>query len=220
MLDELGTVLEAIDPEDLAVVVAALAEQAGTEETIIANLEVGEELATFAERTAEDALDRIRTFTRVSDKLADTIPNLTRLNRLVRPSTRVLVQRTADVDDGLAKLSTLAIGLAEYLEVNEDLIGRSLAAGDLVGAVLERNMAFIGEYVAGVGQYANGFGEGGPLDDGTEFAYFRILIGGDDSRGQVREGNWLERLCRDAGALAQLMPGCNGEFEAIRGGGR
>ncbi len=217
VLDELGNVLDAIDPQDLALVVAALAEQAGTEDTIIANLEVGAELAAFAERTAPDVIARLRAFGDVADDLALAIPNLTAVNRGIRPATRLLVERTADIDNGLAQLSTLAIGLAEFLEVEEDLIGRSLAAGDLVGAVLERNMSFIGQYINGVGAYASGFGEGGPLNDGTEFAYFRILIGGDDSRGQEPRGNWLDRLCADAGPLAQLMPGCTGEFDAQRG---
>lgn len=221
VLDELGNVLDAIDPNDLAIVVAALAEQAGTEDTIIANLEVGAELADFAERTAPDVIDRLRSFGNVADDLAQAVPALTEVNRRIRPATRLLVERTADIDDGLARLSTLAIGLAEFLEVEEDLIGRSLAAGDLVGAVLERNMNFVGQYIAGVGGYASGYSEGGPLDDGTEFAYFRIIIGGDDTRsGQTPRGNWLDRLCADAGPLAALMPGCTGEFETRRGANR
>ncbi len=209
VLDELGTVMDAIDPDELALVVEALAQQRGTEDTIIGNLQKGTELAEFGERTADDVLDRFETFGRVADSLAEAVPDLTRIARNVRPSTRVLVERTADIDNGLARLSTLAVGLAEYLEVNEGLIARSLAAGDIVGAVLERNIQRIGQYVAGVGDYSSGFGEGGPLNDGTEFAWFRILIGGDDTRsGQEPQGNWLERLCRDAGPLAELMPGC------------
>lgn len=208
VLDELGNVLDAIDGEELQQVIDAFAAQIGTEETIIGNLETGAELADFAERTADDALDRMRTFSEVANALADAVPDLTALGRNVRPASRVLVDRTADVDSGLAQLSTFAIGLAEYLEVDEQLMARTLAVGEVVGAVLDRNMARVGEYLTGAGQYAQGFGEGGPLDDGTEFAYFRILVGGDDTRSGPPQGSWLDRLCRDAGPLATLMPGC------------
>jgi virulence factor Mce-like protein len=209
VLDELGNVLDAIDARELAVVVDAFAAQAGTEETIIGNLEKGTELADFAERTADETLERLRTFSQVADALTEAVPDLTRFGRNIRPATRILVERTADVDNGLAKLSTFAIGLAEYLEVDETLIARSLAVGDIIGAVLERNMNFVGQYISNVGIYARGFSEGGALNDGTEFAYFRILIGGDDTRaGQTPRGSWLDRLCDDAGALAALMPGC------------
>jgi len=206
VLGAIRPVLDSIDPQELADLVEAFAVQEGDADVIRGNLDVGSQLADFGDRTSDDVLARFRALTSIANQLTVGVDDLTRMSALVDDATRVLVTRTADIDRGLSDLSRLSVGLAEFLEVERDTIRTLLATGEVVGAMLDRNLDQIGVMVDGIGRYATGFGRGGPLDDDTQFAWFRILIGDDPDGGR----NMVDQFCFDAGPAAALVPLCAG----------
>lgn len=201
VLDVLGPFFDAIDPEELATIVDTLGQQQGEGETIARNLEVGDELAAFGAETADDQLDRFRALTDIAEALEPRADDFNRMNANLPGATSLLIERTDDIGDSLDALSTFSVGLAELLEVEEPALVQLAQTSDLVGAVFDRNMPRIGEIVGGIYSYARSFPQGGLLDDGTEFAYFRIFLGG---------GDFAAQLCRNAGDLAEFIPVCQG----------
>lgn len=203
VLDALTPFIDAVEPRDLATIIEALAEQEGEGETIARNIELGQQLADFGARTAEDALDRLATFARVADTLGDRTDDFNRLNRALPDAVNVLPDRQLDVRANLEALRRFSTGLAEFLEVEEEAIGRLATVGDIVGAVLERHVGQIGEIVFGLYRYTYSLGHhGGDLDDGTEFGFFRIFLQGEGLQ---------EQLCEDIGP--PLIQGCEQQEE-------
>jgi phospholipid/cholesterol/gamma-HCH transport system substrate-binding protein len=176
-IDALEPFIAAVDPEDLATIVDTLGDQRGEGEVIAENIELGQELAAFGARTAPDTLDRLRAFTDVSDTLTEAAPDLTRMNTAVPEATAVLPERQADVRENLGVLSRFATNFTEYLEVDEPVISRFLRSSQPVGDVIERQQDQIGDMIHRIFMYSRALGSGGMLlDDGSEFAPFRIFV--------------------------------------------
>jgi phospholipid/cholesterol/gamma-HCH transport system substrate-binding protein len=176
-IDALEPFLAAIDPQDLATIVDTLGDQRGEGEVIAENIELGQELAAFGDRTAPETLERFRAFTDVSDALTQAVPDLTRMNTALPDATAVLVERQADIRRNLETVSRFAGVLDEFLVVEEDVIGDFLATSQPVGDVLERQQDEIGALIEGIFFYSRALGSGGLLlDDGSEWAPFRIFI--------------------------------------------
>jgi ABC-type transporter Mla subunit MlaD len=176
-IDALEPFLAAIDPQDLATIVDTLGDQQGEGEVIAENIELGQELSAFGARTAPDTLDRLRAFTDVSDALTLAVPDLTRLNTTLPEATAILSERQADIRTNLETVSRFSRTFTEFLEVEEDVISDFLVTSQPVGDVLERQQDQIGELLNGVFMYSRALGSGGLLlDDGSEFAPFRIFI--------------------------------------------
>jgi phospholipid/cholesterol/gamma-HCH transport system substrate-binding protein len=176
-IDALEPFLAAIDPHDLASIVDTLGDQQGEGEVIAENIELGQELSAFGARTAPATLDRFRAFTDVSDALTLAVPDLTRLNTTLPEATAILSERQADIRTNLDTVSRFSRTFTEFLEVEEEVISDFLVTSQPVGDVLERQQDQIGELLNGVFMYSRALGSGGLLlDDGSEFAPFRIFI--------------------------------------------
>lgn len=176
-IEALEPFIESVDPHDLATIVDTLGDQRGEGEVIAENIELGQELAEFGSRTAPETLDRFRAFTDVSDALTLAVPDLTRMNTALPEATAVLVERQADLRTNLDTLSRFADNFTEQLEVQEPTISRFLTTSQPVGDTLVRQQDQIGELLRGIFMYSRAMGSGGMLlDDGSEWAPFRIFI--------------------------------------------
>lgn len=174
---ELAGFLEAVDGRQVAAIVEALAEQQGTGEQIGENLELGQRLAAFGDRTAAANLANLRRLADVAEALASRAGDFNRLNDALPRATGLLPDRRAAVAESLTVVSEFASMLGRFLEVEEARISRLLTIGDPVGAVLEARAPQITNLVHGLLTYTRGLGRGGGfLSDGSEYAYFRILL--------------------------------------------
>lgn len=180
VLDELTPFLEAIDGQDLATIFETLGEQRGEGDRIAENLELGQRLAAFGAETADANLANLRRLADVSESLSDRADDLTRLSAALPEGTAVLTERQQELRANLEALTRFSTGFAEFLEVEEDRLSRLMRTGQPIGAVLERQAPQIANLLNGLYQYTSGFIHGGDLDDGSEFALFRILIGGHE----------------------------------------
>jgi phospholipid/cholesterol/gamma-HCH transport system substrate-binding protein len=180
VLDQFEPFLAAIDERDLATIVDVLGDQQGEGELIARNFETGQQLADFAGRTADDSLARLRDFADVAEALEQAAPDITRLNRTLPDATSLLVERQQDLRTNLVALSRFARTLDRFVEVEGPVISRFLRTSQPVGDVLERQQDEIGSLVEGISLYMASLGKGGMLlDDGSEWAGFRIFIDED-----------------------------------------
>ena len=187
VLDVMEPFLAAIDERELATIVDVLGDQRGEGETFARNLELGGQLAAFADRTAPDALDRMRDLAVVADTFADATPDLTRMNRALPEATGVLTERQADLRTNLDALSRFSRIFDRTLTAEERAISDFLVTQQPVGEVLERNQDQLGSVVEGMGLYARTLGSGGTLlDDGSEWAGFRIFVDPERSFDPVK----------------------------------
>lgn len=179
--------LDAIDERELATIVDVLGDQRGEGETFARNLDLGQQLTAFAERTAPDALERMRDLSVVADTFADATPDLTRMNRALPEATGVLTERQADLRANLDAVSKFSRTLNRFLVAEEQVLSDFLVRQQPVGEVFERNQHQIASLVEGIGLYSRAMGSGGTLlDDGTEWAGFRIFIDPERSFNPVK----------------------------------
>jgi phospholipid/cholesterol/gamma-HCH transport system substrate-binding protein len=191
VLDRFEPFLAAIDERDLATIVDVLGDQRGEGEFIAENIELGQQLAAFGDRTSDDALARLSDFADVAEALEAAAPDLTRLNRTLPDATGLLVERQQDLRTNLEALSRFATTLDRFVETEGPVISRFLRTSQPVGDVLERQQDEIGSLVEGIALYMEALGRGGMLlDDGSEWAGFRIFID-DDSFDPIKV------LCHD-----------------------
>lgn len=181
VIDELVPFLDAMDSEDLGAIIDAFGEQRGEGERIAENIELGQQLAAFADRTGEANLRNLRALADIAEAIRPRADDLNRLNARIGEATRVLVERQTEVRANLEAIQTFSATFANFLEVEEPVIRRLYDTGDVIGAVLERRAPHIGNFVDGLYKYVFELGHHGvPLTDGTEAALFRILIGGHE----------------------------------------
>ena len=187
VLDVMDPFLAAIDERELATIVDVLGDQRGEGETFARNLELGQQLAAFGERTAPDALERMRDLSVVADTFAEATPDLTRMNTALPEATGVLTERQADLRANLEAVSRFSRTLDRFLVVEEQVLSDFLVTQQPVGEVLERNQDHLGTLIEGIALYARAMGSGGTLlDDGTEWAGFRIFIDPERSFDPVK----------------------------------
>jgi phospholipid/cholesterol/gamma-HCH transport system substrate-binding protein len=186
VLDRFEPFLAAIDERDLATIVDVLGDQRGEGEVIAENIDLGQQLAAFADRTSEDALARMSDFALIAEALEQAAPDLTRLSRTLPDATAILVERQADIRTNLEALSRFATTLDRFVETEGPVISRFVRTSQPVGEVLQRQQHEIGSLVEGIALYMEALGRGGMLlDDGSEWAGFRIFID-DDSMDPVK----------------------------------
>lgn len=181
VLDTLTPFVRAIDGEDLATIVDALAEQQGEADVIAENLELGVELLDFADRTADQTLDNLDDLATVAGALTPALdPAQDRIRASLPEATRLLRERPDAVATALVSTSDFSTRLAGYLEAEEQSIARLLEVSDPVGAVLERRAPQLSSMVEGIGDYSRLLGgAAGALDDGGVFGYFRLFVDPD-----------------------------------------
>lgn len=169
--------VRAIDPHDVATIFETFAQQQGEGEAVAENIELGQQLAAFGARTADDALDRMRDFGLVMDSLTDAVPDLTRTAEALPEATAVLVERQADLRRNLLTVSRFSRTLTTWLEGTEPALVRFLRTSQPVGDVLEPQVHQLGSLIDGLVLYTSALGAGGLLlDDGSEMAGFRLFI--------------------------------------------
>lgn len=178
VLDTLTPFIDAINGEQLATIIDALADQQGEAEVIAENLELGVELLEFAETTADQTLDN---FDDLADVAAALTPSLAdsqdRITAALPEATRVLRTQPEQVARALTSLSDFSNRFAGYLEVEEDAIGTLLDISDPVGEVLERRAPELAGMIDGASDYGRLLGgAAGLLNDATVFGYFRLFI--------------------------------------------
>jgi virulence factor Mce-like protein len=180
VIDELNRVFSAIDPDDLAAIFEAFAQQRGEEAVLQENIRLGNELSEFGARTAQQNIDNLRRLAGIAEALEPRAGDLTRLNANLAEATAVLREREGDLSDTLDVTLDFATGLAEFLETSEALIDGLMQSGDIVGAVLEDNQDNVGSLIEGLIVYGQGLGRGGMLlDDGSEWAPFKVFLSFD-----------------------------------------
>lgn len=186
VLDVMEPFLAAIDSQELAIVIDALAEQEGTEDIFAENLELTSELTRFGARTADQTLDNLEDLADFAAALRPTIDeDFDRIRAALPESTRILREQPDDIDTALVALSQFSVAFAELLEVEEGRINTFLVSGDPVGAMLEENRSEISGLLEGIAAYTRLLGvASGLLDDDTVFAYFRLFIT-EDSQDPV-----------------------------------
>lgn len=176
------------------------------------NIDAGAELSEFAARTADDQLARLDAFADVIEALADRGDDITRMNRAVPGALGILSDRQGDILAATDALSSFAVGLAEFLEVEEPTIHRLFALSDIIGAAIDPRIGELGLMVHGIYRYSLVFGQhGGSLDDGTEHAWFKAFIGEEGTFNQICEGLPPE--------LEEAAPGCTPDDVDDGGGG-
>lgn len=208
VVDDLGVFLREIDEDKLAALVDALAAFDEDDADLFAEgIETGAQLAAFLARTAPQQLERMGDAARAFDALAGSADELTRVARALPDGVAPLVDNQDQLRRTTEAIGPFAETLGEFLRVEEETFGDLLAVGDRIGRVVDPRMHEIGSMVHGIYRYALMFGqEGGPLDDGSEFANFRAFLG--------EEGQFL-RLCEELPEpLAEAAPGCRVEGEA------
>lgn len=178
VLAALEPFIDAIDPEELAIVIDTLAEQEGEAEIFAENLELTSELTQFGARTSEQTLDNLDDLADIAAALRPTLDeDFDRIRAALPEATRILREQPDDIDTALIALSEFSIAFSELLEVEEDRINRFLTSGDPVGAMLEHNRSEVGSLVDGMTTYFKLIGgASGLLDDDTIFAYFRLFV--------------------------------------------
>lgn len=187
VLAELEPFLDAIDPEELATIIDAFAEQEGNEAVFAENLELTSELTQFGARTSDQALDNLEDLADIAAALRPTLDgDFDRIRAALPESTRILREQPEEIDTALLALSDFSVQFAELLEVEEDRINQFLVTGDPVGEMLVRNRSEISSLLEGISIYTSLLGgASGLLDDGTVFAYFRLFIT-EDSQDPVQ----------------------------------
>lgn len=202
-IDALVPFVEAVDAEDLATIVETLGAQEGEGERIAENIELSQEMFAFGSRTADDSLDRLRSFADIAAALAPATDDLGRMNRTLPEATALLTERQAEIRSNLETASRAARTLTEFLETEEDAISWFLVTSQPVGDVIERQAPEIGALINGLHLYVRALGMGGMLlDDGSEWAGFRIfLILNDEDEGFDFEAG----LCD---AFGDQLPSC------------
>jgi phospholipid/cholesterol/gamma-HCH transport system substrate-binding protein len=186
VLDRFEPFLAAIDERDLATIVDVLGDQRGEGELIARNIDLGQQLAAFADRSSDDTLARLSDFADVAEALELAAPDITRLSRALPDGTSLLTERQQDIRTNLIALSRFATTLDRFVQTEGPVISRFLRTSQPVGDVLERQQDEIGSLVEGIALYVEFLGRGGMLlDDGSEWAGFRIFID-DDSMDPVK----------------------------------
>lgn len=176
-IEELRGFVESVDGKDLATIFEALSQQRGEGQRFGRNLELGQRLAAFGDRTAAANLANLRRLADLADALAPVADDFNRMNDNIPEATSLLPDRQAAVRRNLEALSSFAVGFAEFLEVEEQRIDTLLTTGDVIGAVFENQAGDVANLVDGLFKYFRELGRGGGfLTDGTEYAFFRILL--------------------------------------------
>jgi phospholipid/cholesterol/gamma-HCH transport system substrate-binding protein len=201
-IDALVPFVEAIDPHDLATIVDTLGAQKGEGERIAENIELSQEMFEFGSRTADDSLDRLRSFADIAEALAPATDDLARMNRTLPEATALLTERQAEIRSNLDTVSRAANTLTAFLETEGNTISRFLRTSQPVGDVIERQAPEVGNLVNGLSLYVRSLGMGGMLlDDGSEWAGFRIFLILEDDEGFDLEGG----ICD---AFGDQLPAC------------
>ncbi len=178
VLATLEPFLDAIDSQELAIVIDTFAEQEGEAEVFAENLELTSELTQFAARTSDQTLDNLEDLADIAAALRPTLDeDFDRIRAALPESTRLLREQPDDIDTAMVALSQFSVEFSELLEVEEERINRFLVTGEPFGAMLEENRNEISSLLDGVNLYMRLLGgAAGLLDDDTIFAYFRLFV--------------------------------------------
>ena len=202
VVDQIGTLLADIDDEKVAALFAAMAAFDGDDAELFARgIDTGAELSAFLARTGPDQVERMGEAAAAFDALTATADDLTRVSDALPDAAAPLVHEREGLRATLDSATAFADTVGTFLRVEEPTISASLAVGDRIGAVVDPRLGELGSMVHGIYRYALMFGQqGGELDDGSEFAFFRAFLGD--------EGQLLELCEQLPDELVAVAPGC------------
>lgn len=177
VLVALQPLLDGIDENDLATLFEANAALKGQEDLIARNLEVTAEVARFGVDVSDATLRNARLLTSLADQLTEGADEFDRLNRNLPAAVAILSERQADIETNLDALSSFALTIAAWIDVEEERFDRLLDQNDVVGAFLERNVDSIPSLIEGIRIFAEAQHRPSPyLDDETIYVPFKIFF--------------------------------------------
>lgn len=202
VVDQIGHLLADIDDDKLAALFDAMAAfDLDDAELFARGIDSGAQLSEFLARTGPDQVERMGDAAAAFDAIADAGDDLTRVSRALPDAAAPLVDNREDLSATLDSVTALSEVLGPFLAVEEETFAASLAVGDRIGQVVDPRLGEIGTMVHGIYRYALMFGQqGGELNDGSEFAYFRAFLGD--------AGELLELCDQLPDELAAVAPAC------------
>ncbi len=172
--------LDAIDEQELAELVAALSRTAdGLGDDIAAGWESGAATTAMLNRTLDDQLTALRSFADFQDAgrgVGGDLNAISANNNLALPEFN---RARADFERALTSLQGFGDHLADLLQGTRPDLDRILTSGDNVMRVLIAHEADVADVVDGLANYVMAFAGGlsqERLPDGSGFAYFKNFI--------------------------------------------
>lgn len=177
VLVTLQPLLDGIDDNDLATLFEASAALEGEGRNIARNLEVSAELARFGTSISDDAVRNARLLTSFANQLTTGADEFDRLNAALPGAVAILSERQAEIETNLEALSSFALTVAQWINVEEGRLDELLDRGGLVGEFLERNVESIPSIIDGITLFADVQSRPSPyLDDDTIYVPFKIFL--------------------------------------------
>lgn len=206
VLGTLSDLMEAIDEEDLIVVVDDfLGAFDGQGEQIARSVDEGARAAATFSRSLDDQVANNRDLSLVAEELSDQGQTFNRLGRATVQGMPTLTENQAEIRELLDELSVFARRLDTTFSVNRADLDRMIINGDNVIRLLGRYDVELGQVMSGLVSYTSGFGKGFQAEGVTgQAAYFQALL----------RDTFMEELCILPEPLRSEIPAC-----AEEGGG-
>lgn len=192
-LDDGTEVLAAINPDDLATVVAELAEASrGHGEDIARGFDANAELSTIFARTRESQVQALKDFETLFGALEPKVDDFNLLADATNEAVPVISSEEAqrELHASLTGLVPFAEDLADIVIYERSNLDKMYEAGDRVLQVVANNSRGLRDLVSGLYRYV--FKLGGAIEhnlqpDGSAAAGFVNFIGGNDQEEEVTQ---------------------------------
>lgn len=203
VLSHLAALLQAIDPDDLAVVVNDFfGAFEGAGDAIAASVDEGARAARVFARTLPDQVPATRDLSLVAESLGGVAGDFNRLGEALLEGMPVIADNQRQLRALLDRVRTFSGTLNATFSVNRPDIDRLMVSGDNITRLLGHYRQQVGEVVSGVVAYTAAFDEGFTAPGVVgQAAYFVIILD-----GQAME----DAFCRQAPEeLRAQIPACD-----------
>ena len=194
LLDDGVHVLEAIDPDDIATILAEVSEASrGRGDTIAAGIEANADLSDLFAATLDPQLQTLDDFVTIFGALEDVGVDLNELAAAVNEGAPVYASAEAQANLRLALENVIpfADNLADLLILNRHDWDRMIDNGDIVLGTIAADPEGLHDLVHGLYRYV--YKLGGEIDpffqveDGSAGAGFSAFIGGNDQEEEEKQ---------------------------------
>jgi phospholipid/cholesterol/gamma-HCH transport system substrate-binding protein len=205
VLSTLAKLTEAINPDDLAVVVDDfLGAFDGQGPTIARSIDAGAEASAVFQRSLDDQVASQRDLSLVAEELSTVSGDFNRLGRTVIQAMPAISENQPEIVALLDELRRFSQTFNATLTVNRGDLDRLIIEGDNVLRLLSDYTQEVGEIVTGLRMYTEGFPEG--FQDPTisgQAAQFELIIDADP----------IADVCEELPPeLAGALPACEDDF--------
>lgn len=200
VLAELGGLLDAVDPADLATLVSdGLGAIDGRGPAIARSVEDGAAAADVLSRSLDDQTAALADLSLVAEELGERGAAFNRMGEELIAGLPTISANEAGTQRLLDQLRRAAPVLDTTLRVDRDSIDRLLRSGDSVTRLLFAYRPEVGEVINGLADYTEKWGTGfkSPATTGTAARFIAVVDLG------------LQQVCQ-APALGSLLPACSG----------